>query len=271
MGIRLRSVPLCHLPSVAPLFVCAVAAVVSVAAVIAVFRCLRRADGRCSDGGGCGCCSDRGCCLRGVRRRCRCSYCRCGLRCCCRCGCRRFRRSGFRCRVASAASVVGVAVFAVLSVTAFAVVAAFRISVAAFVVAPPHCCGLRHCGDGRCAAGGVPAAGPADRAVPAGLQPAVPLPANPCPFCPAPFAAAPLAAALGLIETGDTVLLRTVGRLFGRRGYVLGSLQPVYLLAGAVQRDDLLTRAMESVVTLTIASLLDEKVIVPARMSFLTR
>ena len=57
---------------------------------------------------------------------------------------------------------------------------------------------------------------------------------------PAPFAAAPLAAALGLIETGDAVLLRTVGRLFGRRGYVLGSLQPVYLLAGAVLRDDLL-------------------------------
>lgn len=176
----------------------------------------------------------------------------------------------FAAGAASAASVVGVAVFAVLSVTAFAVVAAFRISVAAFVVAPLTAAAF--------AIAGTVVAPRAAFLLPA-LLIGLFLPA--CSLLsrflrilsvlPAPFAAAPLAAALGLIETGDTVLLRTVGRLFGRRGYVLGSLQPVYLLAGAVQRDDLLTRAMESVVTLTIASLLDEKVIVPARMSFLTR
>ena len=270
MGIRLRSVPLCHLPSVAPLFVCAVAAVVSVAAVIAVFAAFAArtvvvrtaavavvvptaAVAFAAFGG-----------VAVVR------IAVAGFVVVAVAGVAAFAGPVFAAGVASAASVVGVAVFAVLSVTAFAVVAAFRISVAAFVVAPLTAAAF--------AIAGTVVAPRAAFLLPA-LLIGLFLPA--CSLLsrflrilsvlPAPFAAAPLAAALGLIETGDTVLLRTVGRLFGRRGYVLGSLQPVYLLPARFSETISLTRAMESVVTLTIASLLDEKVIVPARMSFLTR
>ena len=51
--------------------------------------------------------------------------------------------------------------------------------------------------------------------------------------------AAAALAAFGLVEAGDAVLLRTVGRLLDLRADVVGVLQPFDLLALAVQRHDL--------------------------------